>query len=176
MRKAVLGVALPLMLLGGCELKVGKDDAKNTASIQVGDDGNVAIAAADGADGVAISVPGFDAKVKIPGMELGGDHMDIGGMKLYPGSKLSGINVTDRQGAGNGQVDMRFTSPGKVDAVADYYAAAARDSQFTAINLAKAGGKATLTANNPEGDAMTIMMEPAAEGTAGRIVVKDSGK
>ena len=170
MRKAMLGLAIPLALLAGCEVKVGKDDA----SVKAGDEGNVAIAA-DGDHGISIKVPGFEGKMNIPGVELGGDTMDIDGIKLYPGSTLHGINVTDRKGAGNGAVDMRFTSPAAPDKVADYYAAAARDKGFTAINVAKAGGTATLTATNPDGDPMTITMAPDKAGTTGRILIKDKG-
>ena len=117
MRKAVLGLSVPLLLLGACEMKVGKDEgAKDGASVEISADGNVAIAAKDGAEGVSVSVPGFEGKVKIPGMELGGDHMDIDGMKLYPGSKLSGIDVTDQSGAGDGVVSVGSPA-GSVDGV-----------------------------------------------------------
>ena len=88
MRKAMMVMMLPLALLAACEMKIGKDDgakdggATDGATLKVGEDGNVAIAATDGADGVSVSLPGFDAKMDIPGIELGGDNMDIDGMTL----------------------------------------------------------------------------------------------
>ena len=170
MRKTMLGLAIPLLLLGSCELKVGKDDT----SAKANEDGNVAIAA-DDAEGISIKVPGFEGKMNIPGVELGGDHVDIEGMKLYPGSTLHGINVTDHKGAGNGAVDMRFTSPATPDKVAAYYAAAARDNGFTAINVTRSAAAATLTATNSGGDPMTITMTPDKAGTTGRILIKDKG-
>ncbi|MET0376817.1 MAG: hypothetical protein ABW128_21505 [Rhizorhabdus sp.] len=174
MRRALIGLAIPLVLLAGCELKIGKDkEAKDAASVKIGEDGNVAITAEEGGDGVSFSVPGFAAKIDVPGIELGSENMDIDGIKLYPGSTLHGINVTDSKGPGNGVVDMRFTSPGAPDKVAAYYAAAARDNDFTAVNVANAGGTATLTAKNPDGDPMTITMAPDKVGTRGRILIQD---
>lgn len=175
MRKTILMLAIPLAMLAGCEFKVGKDDGgKDAASVKVGEDGNVAIAA-DGGDGISIKVPGFEGKMSIPGVELGGDNMDVDGIKLYPGSTLHGINVTDRKGPGNGAIDMRFTSPAAPDKVAAYYAAAARDNNFTEINVTNSAGTATLTATNPDGDPMTITMAPEKAGTTGRILVKSKG-
>ncbi|RYH08056.1 MAG: hypothetical protein EON57_05645 [Alphaproteobacteria bacterium] len=177
MRKAMLGLAIPLILLAGCEMKVGKDDGdKGDASLKIGADGNVAITADDGADGVSVSVPGFEAKVKVPGIEMGGENLDIDGIKLYPGSKLKGINVTDQKGPGNGLVDMRFTSPAAPDKVAAHFAQAARDNDFTAVNVTNAGGTATMTAKKADGDDLTITMEPAKDGTEGRILIKDGSK
>ncbi len=71
MRKAVLGLVVPLVLLAACEMKVGKgeDDRNDMASLGIGEDDNVSITANDGPEGVSVSVPGFDARVKVPGME-----------------------------------------------------------------------------------------------------------
>ncbi len=174
MHKAILGLAVPLLLLAACEMKVGggDDDANDMASVKVGEDGNVAITANDGADGVSVSVPGFDAKVKVPGIDLGSDNMDIGGMKLFPGSKVAGINVTDQKGPDNSLVEMRFTSPAAPDKVAAYYAAAARDEDYSDIKVSNSGGKAVMTGTESDGDKVMITMEPAAGGTAGVIVVR----
>lgn len=176
MRRSVAVLAIPLILLAGCEFRIGKEkDDKDAASVQVGADGNVAISAEEGGEGLSIKVPGFEGKMNIPGIELGGDNMDIDGIKLYPGTTLHGINVTDRQGPDNGLVDMRFTSPAAPDKLAAYYAAAARENDFTAIKVANAGGGATLTAINPDGDPMTISMSPDKAGSEGRILIRDGG-
>jgi hypothetical protein len=179
MRKAMLGLTVvPLLLLGACEMKVGKDEgAKDSASIKVDESGNVAISASDGADGVSVSVPGFEGKVKIPGMELGGDHMDIDGMKLFPGTKLSGINVTDQAGPGSGTgvVEMRFTSPAAPDKIAAYYAAAAPENDFTDVKVSQAKGASVVTALKNDGDRLTITINPAAVGSAGTILIRDAG-
>ncbi|WP_340314238.1 hypothetical protein [Rhizorhabdus argentea] len=172
MRKAmtVLTVlAVPMLLLAGCEPKVGKDAEGSTRSDTKGD---VAISQPDAAQGVSIAIPGLDGRMKIPGLSLSGDDMDIDGIKPYPGTKLNSLNVTARESAGGGVVEMRFTSPAAPDVVAAYYVKAARASGFTGVGVASAGGKATLTATKPGGDAVTIEMAPGGRGTAGRILVK----
>jgi hypothetical protein len=168
-------LALPLVALGGCHMKIGKDDDKaNVSSVTVGEDGNVAIASADDSKGVSISVPGFQAKVDIPGLKIGDGNMDIDGMKLYPGTKLDAINVN---GTDHGQkgVVMRFTSAAAPAALADYYADAAAANNFTAVQSSKTAAGATVTAIKPDGDHIKIAMAPAATGAGsqGSITVEE---
>lgn len=179
MRKMIVMAALPMLLLAGCEVKVG-DDAKGASNASAGDaasmsidaGGNVAMAAGEGESALSLSIPGMDAKIKIPGIELGGENMDIDGMKLYPGSKVTGINVTDKD-KGNGRVEIRFMSPAAPDVVSRYYADAAGQADFTGVKLANNGAISTITAVNGEGDPMTITLQPGGKGTQGAIVMTD---
>jgi len=175
MREAMLGLVVPLVLLAACEMKAGDGEAggNDTAAISIGEDGNVAITANEGAESVSVSVPGFDGKVKIPGLRLGGDTIEIAGMKLFPGSEVKGINVTDQKGAGNSRVEMRFISPGTPEKVAAYYAEAARGADFSDIDVSNRDGVAMFTAKKSDGDDIMIAMTPAAGGTAaGQIVIR----
>jgi len=177
MRSNMLWLAVPMLLLGACEMKIGKDDDKAAkgAAVSVGEDGNVqVVAAADGAKGVSIDVPGFSAKVNIPGLEMGSDNMDIDGMKLYPGTRLAAVNVngTDDRGV----VDMKFTSPGSPAAIAEYYVGAARENDFTDVASRKDGDKMLVTATKSDGDVVTIALAPAGAGSAGQIRITDARK
>ena len=177
MRNTVLALTLPMLLLGGCEMTVDTDGKTgNQASMSIDAGGNVSLAAADGAQGVSISVPGFDAKIKVPGLELGGDNMDIGGMKLYPGTKLSTINVTDHNAKADsgGVVDMRFESPAAPDKVAAYYESAAKTNGYSDVKLVKTGAGSTLTATRDDGDNLTIAMQPGGAGTQGKVTISDA--
>jgi hypothetical protein len=172
MRKALVGMTM-LALLGGCELKV-RDDARDgakdgDASVSIGADGNVAISE----NGLSIKTPGFAGKIDIAGMKLGGDTMEVAGMKLYPGTELVAINVVDKAGPDNGLVDMRFTSPAAPDKVAAYYAQASRDAGFRDIAVRKQGDKALFSAIKEDSDRVTIEIAPAAKGSAGHIRVQD---
>ncbi len=175
MRKTMLGIALTgTLLLGGCELKVGKSDKAATdpqdgASVSIGADGNVAIT---DEDGLAIRTPGFEGRINIKGMKLGGDNMEIDGMKLYPGTQLAAINIVDREGPDNGLVNMRFTSPATPDKVVAYYASAARDADYSGIAVTNAGRTATFTATKGDGEKVTITAAPTAKGSAGHIRVE----
>ncbi len=179
MRKMIVMAALPLLLLAACEIKVN-DDAKGDANANAGESaaisidagGNVAMASADEPSSLSLSIPGIDAKIKVPGIELGGEDMNIDGMKLYPGSKMTGVNVTDKEG-GNGRVEIRFVSPAAPDVVARYYADAAGQADFTGVKLARTGAASTVTAVNGEGDPMTITLQPAGKGTLGSIMMTD---
>ncbi|MBP8234904.1 MAG: hypothetical protein KAY22_21655 [Rhizorhabdus sp.] len=170
MRKTIVMAALPLLLLAACEVKVN-DDTKSDANASAGDSaaisidagGNVAMGSGDQPTSLSLS---------IPGIELGGEDMNIDGMKLYPGSKMTGVNVTDKDG-GNGRVEIRFVSPAAPDVVARYYADAAGQADFTGVKLAKSGAASTVTAVNGEGDPMTITLQPASKGTQGSIVMTD---
>lgn len=168
MRMAMLGLAAALLSLAGCERKAGKEEGgAETASLKVGEDGDAAITAQEGAARASLS---------IPGIELGGDDMNIDGIRLYPGSRLRGIDVTHGDGSGKGLADMRFTSPAAPVKVAAHFAAAARERNFSDIKVTTAGGQATLTAKKDDGGDLTITMEPAEGGTSGRILVRDDVK
>ncbi len=173
MRKTILILTLPLWL-GACEMKVGKDEAANSTAVSVNADGNVSITSPGDSQGIAVSVPGFNAKVNIPGLDLGSDNMDIDGVKLYPGTKLQAVNVNGFDGAG-GDVKMNFTSDAAPAVLAKYYADAAREHGFTDVAVNTTDAKSALTAIKPDGDRMTIALSPGAKGgTAGQISVIDS--
>lgn len=173
MRKTILLMTLPLML-AACDIKIGKDDDGNSTAVAVGADGNVSITSPGDSQGVSVSVPGFNAKVNIPGLDLGSDDMDIDGVKLYPGTKLQAVNVDGHEGAGGG-VTMRFTSEAAPAVLAQYYADSAREQKFTDVSVDNSNSKAVLTATKPDGDRMTIDMAPGTKGgTAGQISVIDS--
>ena len=170
MRKAMLGATVAMLLLGGCGPK-GKDDARDgDRSVRVDAGGNVSIS--DG-DGLSIETPGFGGKLGIKGMKLGGEDMEIDGMKLYPGTALSAIDVVDKAGPDNGLVEMRFTGPGTPDRMAAYYADAGKAAGFRDIAVKRAGGGATFAAVKEDDDRVTIEIVPAAGGSAGTIRIQD---
>jgi hypothetical protein len=172
MRARVLIIAVPLVL-AACQVKVGKDETDNGASVSVGADGNVSVRSAEGDKGLAISVPGFEAKMNIPGLQMGGENMDIDGMKLYPGTKLDAINVNGHDKEGG--VDMRFTSAAAPAALARYYADSARAHDFANVKVTTDGAASTLTADKPDDDKLTITMAPDPKGgTTGHIMVVDA--
>lgn len=91
MRASLLALAAPLALLAGC----GGDDAGTSISIKGNDsEGKPATASMDGGSGqVKIDVPGFEASIKLPKIQLDADNFDLGGVKLYPGSKVTSMNI-----------------------------------------------------------------------------------
>jgi hypothetical protein len=101
---ARFALLLPLVLVAACERK-----AENTQ----------AAGAATGAN-VKIETPAFKADLDLPFMDALGDKMDVDGVKLFPGSKVAGVNVNAmREDAG--RVSMRFEAPADRAKVADWF-------------------------------------------------------
>ena len=158
MRAKLILIALPALALAGCEVKVG-DKAKD-------ENGNVSVSAESG---VSIDAPGFKAKVNIPGIDIGSEHMDIDGMKLFPGSKVANVNVVGKDGPGD-NVTMGYTAPGAPAAVASYYENAAKEAGFTGVSL----NGTTVNATKDDGDKVTITADPDGANTSGQILIVDT--
>ncbi|MES2057391.1 MAG: hypothetical protein V4564_15765 [Pseudomonadota bacterium] len=115
---AALILALPL---AACDS--GGDGT--TISINAsGTDGNM-VAGVDKDGQVSVNVPGFSGKLKLPKMKLDAGDFDLNGVKLYPGSTISAMNVDAKDGGkggtDSGRVRISFDSPGTPKAVQDWF-------------------------------------------------------
>ncbi len=129
------------------------------------------------AGNVAFSIPGIDAKIKVPtGMMDHGDF-DIDGVKLYPGAKVTTFNLnvdskTTSEKATDPVVKMRFAAPGDVATVTSWY-----KSQFAEKSVAITQTATGFSGKSKDGDTFTITLTPGASGqTNGDIAIVDSGK
>ncbi len=178
MRSRIISAALPLVLLAGCDMRIGhKDEPANAATVTVGEDGNVSIEPSQGGDGVSLSVPGFNAKINVPGLTIGDKDMDIDGLKLYPGTKMQAIDIAgDTPGKRDG-VAMRFTVGAAPAALSEYYADAARANGFSDIKVTNVAAGSTVTARKSDGDRLKIAMAPGAGGgSQGSITIEAKPK
>lgn len=122
MNRALLIVALCALPLAGCG--DGKDGA--TISLNASDaDGNM-VAGIDGNTGdLAINGGGFSGKIKLPKIHLDASDIDLNGVHLYPGSKVSGMNIDAHdhgQGSDDdGMVKISFESPARPDTVRAWF-------------------------------------------------------
>jgi hypothetical protein len=129
--------------LAACSVKTHDKDGNETAAISFGGDadGNSADdISGNGSKTVSVDVPGFSAKVSVPDLDIGGKDTDIDGIKVYPGTKMNGVNVLANAGDGSGsesqgKVAMAFSAPIPPDQLLGYYRGEA----------AKAGWKAEPT-------------------------------
>ena len=166
MHKRPILCSIPLLILAACHGKVdiGDTDANDS-------DGNVHIAMGDAAGGngsVSVDVPGFKANVSLPAINLG-NHVDLDGIKLAPGTKVSGMNVDAKDNGGDGDsgtVQMHFTSPQPPGAVLDHYAKSAVDAGYGAI--ARTG--TSLSAKKDE-KSFTVEISPDGSGSRGTIMM-----
>jgi hypothetical protein len=127
---------LALALVAGCSVQTHDKNGNETASISFGDDNmaddNGSDTNSSGDDKtVSVNIPGFSAKVAVPGLDLDGADAKIDGIALYPGTRMKGVNVDahDNGGAGDegeGRVNMRFFAPASPEQILAYYKDAAK--------------------------------------------------
>ncbi|HMI17966.1 MAG TPA: hypothetical protein VK533_00340 [Sphingomonas sp.] len=171
MRKSLILCSIPLLALAACHADVDVSDVGN------GQDGdNVHIAMQDKKDGgsdVSVNVPGFNANVSLPHINLAG-HMDLDGIKLAPNTKVSGLNVDahdDDKGTNNGEgvVRMAFTNTDGPAAVIDHYARSAADAGYG--DIARTGS--SLSAKK---DDKTFAVEIGPDGSGSKGTITITGK
>jgi len=163
----------PMMLLAACgseektkdatEVSINAGDEHGGVQIKTGKDGgNIKI----GGDGAAIDIdiPDFvDLNIE--------EDFDIDGVKLYPGSKVTKVDVdaNDKSGADKATVKLGFTSPTAPTKAADWMA-----SEF-----AKKGLKVTRTDNklagkDKDGADFRIDFAPDGANAKGEVVIVKS--
>lgn len=163
-----------VLALAGCGGHDRRQTDTETATINFGG----LDAAANGSDAqtVAVSVPGFSAKLSVPGLSLGATSTEIDGLHFHPGTKLTGMNVTGKAGdgtggEGHGTVDIRFTDPAAPAALLDYYRNAAAGAGWRVVPPA-AGAQFAATKPGDTGETqLSLYVEPAGAGSTGRFLV-----
>ncbi|MDZ7893933.1 MAG: hypothetical protein U5M50_02565 [Sphingobium sp.] len=162
---------LALVTLAGATLlaSCGKDDGpgEGTQITIANASGNVVAAA--GKDGaVSVNVPGLQMKVDLPKIKLDADNFDMDGVKLYPGSKVTAIDVRaddDAAGKDDGGVAIAFDAPGDPAKVQDYFLKAFKDKGLEA----RADGSG-VSGKDEDGKPFTITLTTSGAGqTKGRI-------
>ena len=147
---------LALPLLAGCNVhSKNPNDSDDNVSIHADESGNI-----------AFNLPIAQGQVKLPGGFMHNGDFDIGGVKLMPGSQVTGFNLDSHNEVTN--VDMSFTAPASPDQVRSYFV-----EQFS-----KAGAEAriagdSVTGKSKDGSPFTIQVSPAANGSTGKIVIQD---
>ncbi|MBX3595876.1 hypothetical protein [Sphingomonas sp.] len=148
-------LALPLAVaLTAC----GGDGESTTVSIK-GGDGNAA--ASIGKDGtVSVKAPGFEGSIKLPKFKIGAENFEIDGVKLYPGSTISSLNIDDKSEAdGDGSVHVVFDAPADAKQVTDWFREQMEGAGFTVT-----GKQTELAGKTSEGSAYTLKLDPAGAG------------
>jgi hypothetical protein len=156
MNRSLLLLAIPL--LAGCNVH-----SKSPAS---GDE-NVSIKA-DESGNIAFNLPIVQGQVKVPSMMMHNGNIDIDGVKLMPGSSVTGFSVL--AGDKRANVTMAFDAPAAPDQVRAYFLDQFR-KQGAQVSLA---GDA-VTGKSKEGNPFTITVTPGDKGSQGKIEIQDKG-
>ena len=156
MTRSALLLIVPL--LAGCDVSA-KYPAKG--------DENVSIHA-DESGHIAFNLPIAEGQVKVPTEMMHNGNFDIDGVKLMPGSSVTGFNVEARDNGAT--VDMNFTAPAQPDQVRSYFA-----DQFARQGIKVALAGETVTGKSKDGSPFTIYVSPAPGGSKGVIAIQSKG-
>ena len=176
----VIAAAALLALLGGCEARIGEDEAEANGAAAA----NVS-AASVSAEGKAeegrlsVNAPGFDLKLDIPTGIGNNADFDSDSELVYPGAKLSGMHIeaAGKGGGNDSAVEMRFASADAPAKVAAWYRDPARAGDFALGSARQEGeGWAMSGTAKESGDPFSLRLAPrAGGGTDGRLVLRQSG-
>lgn len=163
------------LLLGACTEgasgdKHGDGDVERVTVNAKGEDGgSVAISANGSGSSVSIKGDGVNINADLPGIDginVGSDF-DIDGVKLYPGAKITSVNVnadsTKPEGQ-QGQVEFGLTAPAAPTAVLNWYSKA-----FAAKGIATTVKGSVLAGTSKDGDSFTIELAPQGTGSKGMV-------
>lgn len=138
----------------------GKTDKGTDASLNADEDGTV-----------KIDVPGFQAKVNLPRIKLDAQNMDIDGVKLYPGSTVTSVNIIadNKNGADeNDKIEIVFDAPADVAKVRTWFTERMKAEKFTVTETPTGLGGTT-----DDGDPFRLDFTPGAAGhSTGTIAIR----
>ena len=165
----------PMMLLAACGSEEKKSGEGTEVSINAGDEhGGVQITTGkDGNGRLKIGGDGVDIDMKIPDfvdLDVEGDF-DIDGVKLYPGSNVTTINVdaSDKNGQDKATVELGFTSPAAPAKAADWMA-----GEFAKKNIQVQRAGDTLRGTTKDGDDFKIDFGPDGANAKGKVTITKS--
>ncbi len=183
MKQLMMIAAIGLVALGGCDRGNHDKDAGHGVKISINSDDKDADAAweNDGGDGkgdgsgvkLALNLPGgFNAKINVPGATMGGGKFDIDGVGLYPGARVTSIDVDANASPKRSEVKIGFVAPGDAAAVADWYQA-----QFDAKDVKATRSGESFTGKSDDGDDFTLAIVAGSSGkSSGLLTITDVKK
>lgn len=152
-RSAFVLIAVPL--LAGCHVHYSNPaDSDENVSINADEGGNI-----------SFNLPIAQGQVKVPGGFMHNGNVDIDGVKLPPGSSVTGFNM-DAHGQG-ATVNMSFTATPSPDEVRSYFV-----DQFKKQGVEAAIAGDSVTGKSKDGSDFTIQVSQAGGGSQGKIVIQ----
>ena len=114
-------VSLAAATLAAC----GSGDGTSISINAAGDDGDNMTAAMTQNGQLAINLPGgFSGNIKLPKLKINAENFDMNGVKLFPGSTISSMNIDAKDNAAgkdSGKVRIAFESPATPTKVRDWF-------------------------------------------------------
>lgn len=171
--KYAIWMLAPALMLAGCGEKPAQPADGDVGEVVInakGEDGGAVKISAD-SKGSSISINGEGVNINadlpgIDGLNIGRDF-DIDGVKLYPGAKITSVNVNADGAKPEGQqatVDFGLTAPAAPAAVLDWYAKA-----FAAKGIVTTSSAGKLSGTTKDGDNFAIELVPDGKGSKGKV-------
>lgn len=146
---------LTLPLLAGCNVH-----SKNPTH----DNGNVSIHADENGN-IAFNLPIAAGELKIPSGFMHNGNIDIDGVKLPPGSSVTGFSMDAHDHGAT--VNMSFTAPPSPDEVRSYFV-----DQFRKQGVEAAIAGDAVTGKSKDGSPFTIQVSQSGSGSQGKIDIQ----
>ncbi len=162
------------LLLSACTNTADADGEGSSISIDLSDNDTpdsekVEIGNGEENGKFSIKADGFALDVDLPSVTLDSDDFDMNNVTLYPGSKVTGLNIEDKDGAG-GKVTMSFTAPIGAEKLTDWYETKMKEDKFTV-----ARSQTGLSGKTEDGDAFTLQLtEESTDETSGKLSFSES--
>lgn len=150
MHRALL--LLTLLPLAACD---GSGTGTSFSINATEQDGNSTITT-DSNGQMAIKAPGFEGAIKLPKFHVNAENFDFNGVKLYPNSQVSALNVDAegaRTGEDKGKVRVAFESPAALAKVQGWF----RDKMAARGFKVEADGDG-LKGTTDDGDPFKLML------------------
>jgi hypothetical protein len=155
-----LALVLAVTALGGCSIhRPDNDNGQSGDAVQItGDDSGK----------VAFNLPFAKGEVNVPQSMMRDGQVDIDGVKMIPGGKISGFNVN--AGDKGSTVVMNFTSPVSPQDTRAYFL-----DQFKQKGVDAALAGDSITGTSRDGDKFDIEVGPGPTGSNGTINIRSNG-
>lgn len=142
--------------------------ACNVHSRNPADGGDNVSIHADDSGHIAFNLPIAEGKLKIPAGMMHNGNFDIDGVKLMPGSSVTGFNVNaSKDGA---TVDMSFSAPASPGEVRSYFL-----GQFKQQGVHAALAGDSIAGKSKDGSPFIIHVSAAPNGSKGIISIQSRG-
>lgn len=171
--KYAIWMMVPVLALAACSDKPAGDSGGEVTEVTInakdGEGGYVKIGADGKGSSISIDGDGVNINADLPGIDkidIGGDF-DIDGVKLYPGAKITSVNISADGNKPEGQqgvVDFGLTAPAAPAVVLGWYAEA-----FAAKGMTTTTTGRTLNGTTKDGDAFAIELMPDGAGSKGKV-------
>lgn len=117
----------------------------------------------------SIKTDGFSMDVDLPQISLDSDDFDLNNVSLYPGTKVTRLNVEDKDGQG-GKVILSFDAPSNTEDLLSWFEKKMTDENFV---VEKDGN--TLSGETDEGDPFLLeLTEKEADESSGKLQFSES--